>query len=141
MSDSQLFDEVFQITSINNDKYDRVSRVYGTSTDSTITMSLDINHELFPVQLGDNVSLVLASTLNLDGSKDEGKGWREPKEATLADMYEYVCHGKVYRFDEGDNGETVKMYASFGGLLLYMEAPYKKVTSCRVEYLYMLCKK
>jgi DNA-directed RNA polymerase I, II, and III subunit RPABC3 len=45
----------------------------------------------------------LALSLNLDGSKDDGKGWREVGrgEQTLADEYDYVCHGKIYRFEEG----------------------------------------
>ncbi|KAF2473843.1 RNA polymerase [Lindgomyces ingoldianus] len=141
MADAQLFEETFSITSVNNEKYDRVSRIFGTSTDSTTTMSLDINHELFPVATGDNITLVMASTLNLDGSKEE-KGWREASksEQTLADMFEYVCHGKVYRFDEG-NGETIKVYTSFGGLLLYLEGPFKKLTSLRIDYVYLLAKK
>ena len=48
---------------------------------------------------------MLASTLSLDGSKDDGKGWRDVGrgEQSLADDYEYVCHGKIYRFEEGDD--------------------------------------
>lgn len=65
-------------------------------------MTLDVNIELFPIAMGDSVQLLLASTLALDGSKDEGKGWRDiSQESTLADTYEYVCHGKIYRFEEG----------------------------------------
>ena len=47
---------------------------------------------------------MLASTLALDGTKDDGKGWRDVGKGvgTLADLYEYVCHGKIYRFEEGD---------------------------------------
>lgn len=107
MADSQLLDETFAITSINSQKYDRVSRISGTSTDSLMTMTLDINTELIQISVGENIQLMLASTLNLDGSKDE-KGWREAAEgqASLADMWDYVCHGKVYRFEEGD-GENM----------------------------------
>lgn len=49
---------------------------------------------------------MLASTLSLDGVKDDVKGgWRElrPGEGiSLADEYEYVCYGKIYRFEEED---------------------------------------
>lgn len=50
---------------------------------------------------------MLASTLSLDGSKDDSqtKGWRDVArgiEPSLADEYDYVCHGKIYRFEEGD---------------------------------------
>jgi DNA-directed RNA polymerases I, II, and III subunit RPABC3 len=109
MSDSVKFDETFSITSINNEKYDRVSRVYGTSSDSSTTFSLDINHELFPLSTGDNVTVCLADTLSLDGSTEDMKGWRAVAqgESTLADMYEYVCHGKVYKFEDGGDGSTM----------------------------------
>lgn len=105
MADIQVFEETFAITSVNSEKYDRVSRIYGTSTDQSISMQLDINHELFPVTVGDNINMVIARTLNLDGkTDDEQKGWRDTAkgEPTLADMYDYVCHGKNYRFEDGD---------------------------------------
>ncbi len=52
--------------------------------------------------------MVLASTLSLDGTKDDDKGWREVGmgEQTLANEFDYVCHGKVYRFEEGE-GENM----------------------------------
>jgi DNA-directed RNA polymerase I, II, and III subunit RPABC3 len=107
MADAQVFEETFSITSINNEKYDRVSRIFGTSTDSQITMSLDINHELFPVEAGQTLSLVLATTLALDGTAkgDNDSMWRSVGKqgvTTLADMYDYVCYGKNYRMEGGD---------------------------------------
>jgi len=107
MADAQVFEETFTVTSINNEKYDRVSRIFGTSTDSQITMSLDINHELFPVEAGQTLSLVLATTLALDGSAkgDNDSMWRSVGKqgvTTLADMYDYVCYGKNYRMEGGD---------------------------------------
>jgi len=104
MADSQLFEDSFTITGLNAQKYDRVSRITATSADSLTIVSLDINTELYPVTVGDPIQLMLASTLNLDGTKDEQKGWRPQAmgESTLADMWDYVCYGKVYRFEEGE---------------------------------------
>ncbi len=104
----QLFEDNFTITLINSAKYDRVSRISGHNLDQDIEFTLDVNTELYPCAVNDTINLVLASTLNLDGSKDDGKGWRETQrgEATLADLFDYVCHGKVYRFEEGD-GESM----------------------------------
>lgn len=107
MADAQVFEETFNITEINNEKYDRVSRIYGTSSDSQITMTLDINHELFPVRVGDTLNMVLATTLSLDGAaKDQNETmWRNVGKhgvTTLADMYDYVCYGKHYRMEDGD---------------------------------------
>jgi DNA-directed RNA polymerase I, II, and III subunit RPABC3 len=113
MGDAQVFEETFNITSINNEKYDRVSRLYGSSSDASLTMTLDINHELFPVAVGESIQLVLATTLSLDGTAKEGAEtmWRNVSKqgtATLADMFDYVCYGKNYRFEDADGGaETV----------------------------------
>lgn len=56
--------------------------------------------------------MAIASTLSLDGqdsAKGDGSGWRETRsgEATLADSYDYVCYGKLYRFDESEDGNTM----------------------------------
>ena len=145
MADAQVFEDTFNITNVNSEKYDRVSRLSGTSSDSTLTMTLDINHELFPCAIGESINIVLATTLSLDGTTKEGAetSWRSVGRqgtATLADMYDYVCYGKNYRFEDGD-GDVVKYYASFGGLLLYMEGPYKKLSGLRIDNIYMLVKR
>ncbi|KAF1945238.1 DNA-directed RNA polymeras-like proteines i [Clathrospora elynae] len=144
MADAQVFEETFTITSINNEKYDRVSRIFGTSSDNQLTMTLDINHELFPVQAGETINMVLATTLSLDGAvKDVNETmWRKVGQhgvTTLADMYDYVCYGKNYRFEE-NGGDVYKYFASFGGLLLYMEGPYKKLNGLKIDDIYMLLK-
>lgn len=110
MADAQVFEETFIIDKINNEKYDRVSRIYGKSADGATEMQLDINHELFSVSVGDNINMVLAKTLSLDGSvAAEEKGWRATAkgEPTLADMFEYVCYGKNYRFEDAGDGNNV----------------------------------
>lgn len=107
MAESQLFEDTFTLTALNSQKYDRVSRISGNTESGETFLTLDINSELYPCTVGDRVHLVLASTLSLDGNKDE-KGWREVGrgEQSLADFYDYVCHGKVYRFEEGQ-GENM----------------------------------
>ncbi|KZF23145.1 DNA-directed RNA polymerases i, ii, and iii 145 kDa polypeptide [Xylona heveae TC161] len=142
MADAQLYDDTFTITSINAQKYDRVSRISGTSTSGDTLFTLDVNTEIYPCSVGDQMQMVLASTLSLDGTEDDAKGWREAArgEASLADMFDYVCHGKIYRFEEAE-GENIKVFVSFGGLLLYMEGPYKKLTPLRIDYIYLLLKK
>ena len=145
-SDAQLYDETFNITTISSGKYDRVSRLVTKShdDDQSTLMTLDINHELFPCAVGEQLHVVLASTLSLDGTKDDAKGWKDwsrSGEASLADMYDYVCRGKIYRFEMSGNEDNIKVYISFGGLLMFLEGPYKKLTSLRIDYVYLLVKK
>ena len=101
-SDAQLYEEVFKVDSLSEPKYDRVDRLFCTSLDGRTKMELDINNELFPCSEGDELTVALATSLALDGSKEENPGWRDtPKagtvEHTLADMFDYVCHGKTYK--------------------------------------------
>lgn len=105
MGDANLFSETFTLTNINAQKYDRVARLSAHTENGDTSTTLDVNTEHFPCAIGDRLQIMLASTLSLDGSKDDGKGWRDigRGEASVADEYDYVCHGKVYRFEEGDD--------------------------------------
>ncbi|KAL6719241.1 DNA-directed RNA polymerases I, II, and III subunit RPABC3 [Lecanora helva] len=142
MGDANLFSDTFHLTDINAQKYDRVARLTGHTEDGATSLTLDVNTELFPCAVNDRLQILLASTLSLDGSKDDGKGWRDigRGEASVADEYDYVCHGKIYRFEEGDD-ENIKVFISFGGLLLFMEGPYKNLTPLRIDYVYLCVKK
>ena len=107
-SETTLYEDNFEITSILDQTYDHVTRLAGTSASNDTSLTLDINSELYPLNNGDQISLLLASTLNLDGSKDDGRGWRDmKKQETLADMWDYVCYGKIYK--HGDTGDKVNM--------------------------------
>ncbi|KAF2026416.1 RNA polymerase [Setomelanomma holmii] len=149
MAEAQLFEETFTISDINAEKYDRVSRLSGTSSDGSLNFTLDINHELFPCTVGESINLVLANSLALDGSKNQGAetSWRNVGRqgtATLADMFDYVCYGKNYKFEEGEGEKEsgrIKYFASFGGLLLYIDGPYRKLKGLRIDEIYMLVKR
>ncbi|KAI5846059.1 hypothetical protein BZA05DRAFT_357447 [Tricharina praecox] len=146
-TDALLLDSTFRITSVNSQKYDRVCRITGIREDLKFT--LDINSEIYPISVDETIQLSIASTLNLDGtivskeSEAAKGGWRDaPRnaEASLADQYDYVCYGKMYRFEEGA-GDLIKVYASFGGLLLFIEGPHKRLSSFKHEHIYLLMKK
>lgn len=110
--DATLFEESFTITDYDQSKYDRVARISCTSSDSQTVMALDINTELFPSAVGDSLHVVLSTTLSPDGARDDDKGWRDVGKggdapATLADLYDYVCYGKLYKFEETFDGATM----------------------------------
>lgn len=110
-SDNELLNDTFTITELDNKRYDRVSRISCTSADSTLTMTLDINHELFHCQVGDAINMVLVNSIELDGASKEGNetSWRNVSKAgysTLADLYEYVCYGRKYKFEDNEDNGT-----------------------------------
>lgn len=143
-SDALLFEEQFEITNVDHKKYDRAARITASSLDRATSLELDINTELFPLTATENIEVALATTLNLDGSRDDEKTWRDvakPGVHTLADGYNYVCYGKVYKFEDGKADKTLKAYVSFGGLLMALEGPDSKLTPLRVDNVYLLVRK
>lgn len=111
-SDAQLFEDHFRVERLSEPKYDRVDRIYCHSEDKSIVMSLDVNNELFPCKVDDELHVALATSLSLDGSKDDERGWRDvakmgSSDATLADIFEYVCYGKIYKFEDAEDGKTM----------------------------------
>lgn len=99
-----LFDDIFHVETVDTARYDRVCRLTAQSvSDKDVHLTLDVNSELFPVTKGGSISLAIAQTLSLDGEvKPPTTGWREakPGERSLADDYDYVMYGTVYKFEE-----------------------------------------
>lgn len=106
-TDAALYEDTFQITTVLDQTYDRVARVMGITNTSDTSLTLDINSELYPLQTGDHVNMLIATTLNLDGTKDE-RGWRDKSnEETLASLWDYVCYGKVYKHHDPGDGANM----------------------------------
>ncbi|XP_006656430.1 DNA-directed RNA polymerases II, IV and V subunit 8B-like [Oryza brachyantha] len=120
-----LFEDIFTVTRLDPDgkKFDRVSRIEARSEQFDMYMQLDVATEVYPMRPGDKFTMVLAPTLNLDGTPDIGF-YTQAGRKTLADKYDYVMHGKLYKISEdGSGGQATKVeiYASFGGLLMMLK--------------------
>jgi DNA-directed RNA polymerase I, II, and III subunit RPABC3 len=82
-----------------------VSRLVAVSQNDEINLTLDYNIELFSLQIGDNFSLALATSLSRtgptageEGAEAEKNDWRpdrKGKTGSLDDDYDYVMYGKV----------------------------------------------
>lgn len=142
---STLFDDIFTITEVDAARYNKVSRVVASSTTSSdIKITLDVNTDLFPLSANDSVTFTLASSLSLDGDAESTAqaSWRPPKagEKSLADDYDYVMYGTVYKFEEGAE-DKISVYVSFGGLLLCLEGGYRNLSSLKQENVYLLMRR
>ncbi|KAN0125004.1 hypothetical protein V8E52_001556 [Russula decolorans] len=139
---SIVFDDIFNIEKMDPDgkKFDRVSRLHAKSRNYGMELTLDYNCEIFPLEIGQNVVLALASslardlTVSQDGTVEEenrdrdvwrpdGKGRRG-----FEDDYDYVMYGRVYRFEPGID-DTVIAFASFGGLLMSLGGSFRHMTN------------
>jgi len=110
-----VFDDLFTIIDIDREgkKFDRVSRLNARSANFDMHLSLDFNVEIYPLRAEEKFTMALATSLSRSGAagdKDEGDQavWRPDGKGRrgLEEDYEYVMHGKIYKFDEG-TGETV----------------------------------
>ncbi|RSH81233.1 DNA-directed RNA polymerases I, II, and III subunit RPABC3 [Apiotrichum porosum] len=151
-----IFEDRFTVSSVDKDgkKFDRVSRIVAASRDLGMELTLDIHAELYPLAEGDVFALALARSLKPDedaAEADEDAGetrkikrelWRADDQG-LANDYDYVCHGKVYKFDDSAKGENMTTaYCSFGGLLMALRGSYRHLANVIVgENVFLLMRK
>ncbi|CAK9134853.1 unnamed protein product [Ilex paraguariensis] len=69
-----LFEDIFVVDKLDPDgkKFDKVSRIEAMSEQFDMYMQLDVNTEIYRMHVGEKFMMVLASTLNLDGTPDSG---------------------------------------------------------------------
>ena len=81
-----------------------VSRLHCESESYKMDMILDVNTQIYPVDLNDKFSVVLTTTLKVDESPDDGEYNPHDTGPSKADQFEYVMYGKTYRIDAEDIG-------------------------------------
>lgn len=81
-----------------------VSRLHCESESFKMDLILDVNTQIYPVELGEKFRLVLATTLREDGTPDDGEYNPIESGTSRADQFEYVMYGKTYRIDSENAG-------------------------------------
>ena len=147
MASPIMFEDIFEITHLNPEgkKFDLVNRLSALGTTFECDLLLDYNCQIYSLLEGEKMTLVLASTLNLDGSPDDHTSYTPitsmQREATLADSYEYVMHGRVFDVGYKKDG-VVQISISFGGLLCRLIGDQRHLTNVVPDMrLYVLIKK
>ncbi|CCK67999.1 DNA-directed RNA polymerase core subunit RPB8 KNAG_0A03110 [Huiozyma naganishii CBS 8797] len=142
-----LFDDIFSVNEVDPARYNKVCRIEAQSTtQEQCKLTLDLNTELFPVSVNEQLTVTLASSLSLDAQGTAGdtasRSWRPPQQGdrSLADDYDYVMYGTAYRFEEVSK-ELIAVYYSFGGLLLRLEGNYRHLNSLKQENAYLLIRR
>ncbi|XP_044499817.1 DNA-directed RNA polymerases II, IV and V subunit 8B-like [Mangifera indica] len=145
MSSVILFEDIFVVDKIDPDgkKFDKVSRIEARSQNCDMYMLLDVNVEIYPMRVGDKFALALAHTLNLDGTTDSGY-YTQGGRKSLADKFEYIMHGKLYKISDEGSGKTLKaeIYISYGGLLMMLKGDPSYITHFELDQkLFLLMRK
>lgn len=124
-----------------------VTRIEARSERFDMFMHLDVNTEIYPMKEGQKFTMALASTLNPDGTPDTGY-YTPGNRKSLADKYEYVMHGKLYKISEDDPGRASKgsgkgvkaeIYVSFGGLLMMLKGDPSNLHQFDLDQRLFLC--
>ncbi|XP_059651744.1 DNA-directed RNA polymerases II and V subunit 8A-like [Cornus florida] len=139
------FDDVIKVDRVNADgkKFDKVSRIEAQSEEDDMLVLLDVQSEIYPINAGEKFRMVLAPTLNLDGTAVSSYS-SEGGPKSLADKFEYVMHGLLYKMSEDTSSTIVKVmiYISFGGLQMMLKGDPNKMEKFKVDQrLFLLLRK
>ena len=123
--------------------FEKVSRVDAISEVYDCKLSFDVNVDAYPIQKGAYYSFVLAKSLNTDGMASPNTFSYDlyTKKNTLLEKYDYVMYGKIFKYNEENDGK-ISLYISFGGLLLSITGSANHLNELKIdERIYMLMKK
>jgi len=113
MDTSIILEDIFEVKNMNPDgkKFDKVSRLICESENYEMDLVLDVNTDIYPIEPGERLTLALATSLDLKGRGDQGYwDYGESERATLADRYEYVMYGRVFKYSPDSRQEKVYVY-------------------------------
>ena len=80
-----------------------VSRINAEARVNKLSIELDINSDIYPMEANAFYKMVLATSVNADGSdtfdimRYENEGSASGM-GSLIDQYEYVMHGKIFKY-------------------------------------------
>ncbi|EFC40687.1 predicted protein [Naegleria gruberi] len=147
-----LEDKFFEVKNIDPEgkKFDKVSRLYCESEDE-MELIIDINTDIFPVEINDKLTISLATSLEIKPSKQvDSKKTKDTYDPTLGtddkpslmDNYDYVMYGRVYKYQPEKNYSVVSIYVSFGGLLMKLKGEARDIQHIEPDtHLYLLMRK
>ncbi|KAL1412782.1 DNA-directed RNA polymerases I, II, and III subunit RPABC3 [Vanrija albida] len=155
-----IFEDRFTVTDVDKDgkKFDRVSRIVAASRELGMHLTLDVASELYPLAEGEAFALAVVRSLTpekdaaeaAEGMDDDDGATRKVRrelwraeDQGLANEYDYVMHGKIYKFDDSQKGDNMTTaYFSYGGLLMALRGSYRHLANVVVgENVYLLMRK
>ena len=99
-----------------------MSRIFCRCEHHDIELSLDVANELFPLEVGRKILIVLTKTLSLEPEKEQSieeankiKSWKPITSGSLLDSFKYCMHGKIYKYVESASN---KMYPTLSLFLV-----------------------
>eukprot|EP00397_Hematodinium_sp_SG-2012_P051886 GEMP01061058.1.p1 GENE.GEMP01061058.1~~GEMP01061058.1.p1 ORF type:complete len:150 (+),score=18.96 GEMP01061058.1:641-1090(+) len=139
-----LFQDTLIVTNLDYKKFERVPRVFTVGEFTDAEVDIDINVEIYPIEIGDRLCVALSSNVSPSGAQLHNFYDHDPRVLgnCIMDEYEYVMFGTVYK-KAGPNAEgLVTIFISFGGLLLRLRAAESHLKTMNPDdKVYLLCRK
>eukprot|EP01125_Pyxidicula_operculata_P015893 TRINITY_DN5419_c0_g1_i1.p1 TRINITY_DN5419_c0_g1~~TRINITY_DN5419_c0_g1_i1.p1 ORF type:complete len:144 (+),score=32.10 TRINITY_DN5419_c0_g1_i1:81-512(+) len=136
-----LFEDFFEVKSIDKDgnHFDKVSRLECSSENYEMQLILDINVDIYRLELNQRFSMALASSL--DEEPDAGT-YKQNRGPSLLDKYDYCMYGKVFKTLHEEKSSKLSVYVSFGGLLMQLQGDREHLKDLALDSsIYLLIRK
>mmetsp|Transcript_13182 Transcript_13182/g.17953 ORF Transcript_13182/g.17953 Transcript_13182/m.17953 type:complete len:144 (-) Transcript_13182:179-610(-) len=138
-----LFEDMFVVEAkdAQGKPFDLVSRFDCQGENYEMSLTIDINTDIYPMKKSDKFTLALATSLQPDGTLDDGTyNPHITQSETLLEKYEYVMYGKVFKFEQFS--DRLAICASFGGLLMELVGDPRNLHGiCLDQNLYLLIRR
>jgi len=139
-----VFEDIFDVNAVdpNGKRFDTVSRIECTGENYEMELTLDVNTDIYPIEVNQKFSFALATTLSLTGAPDDGV-FDQSGRKSLLDKYDYAMYGKLYKhIDEPGTSPKVSVYVSFGGLLMKLRGDPRNLQGLELDSrIYLLMRK
>ncbi|KCV71208.1 hypothetical protein H696_02159 [Fonticula alba] len=144
MSSAHQFEDYFEVFEQDpgGKPFDRVTRIVANGENTAGEITLDVHSDLFPLnkEADNKFYLVLSKTLSLDSA--DPVGFDQRGAPSLADNFEYVMHGRVYRSVPEDGDRRIILFISFGGLLMCLKVAPRHLNNLALgEDVYLLMRR
>merc|ERR1712170_282109 len=126
-----LLDDNMEVEFVDKEgkRFNKVSRIEAKSFDeSEIFLVLDYNSDVFSLPKKAKFNLCITETLEYNFHELLHNEFKQLVRPTLADEFEYVMYGKVFRIAQGKDGFG-EIYASFGGMLMKLVSKESRILS------------
>jgi len=125
--------------------YEKVSRYKCYSHQMELELEIDINSELCPLAIGDQLRITLVT--NLDDDKQSEHSFYDASflsiNKSITDFYDYIMNGKIYEVRNSFEcpNQKCEIYISFGGLLMFISGNPKSLETLDIDSkVYLLIK-
>eukprot|EP01123_Difflugia_compressa_P006204 TRINITY_DN18383_c0_g1_i1.p1 TRINITY_DN18383_c0_g1~~TRINITY_DN18383_c0_g1_i1.p1 ORF type:complete len:143 (+),score=21.85 TRINITY_DN18383_c0_g1_i1:73-501(+) len=141
MSKRYLFEDIFEVKAIDKDgnHFDKVSRFECRGESFEVDLTLDINIDIYKLEVNQKFTMVLVSSL--DDEQEQGY-YKYNRGPSLLDKFEYCMMGKVFKTIKEEKSSKLSVHVSFGGLLMLMQGDQRHLQDLELDArIYLLIRK